>query len=122
MKFSEQEALKLEGAELDAAVAELVMGWERGVGFTGSWITNGAATTLNQMVRISEFTPSTNIAQAYKAEEMVPEERMLDWHLALTQVVAMDEGSVIQTQIRCSRATPTQRCRAMLLWKIRGED
>lgn len=131
MNLTEQEALKLEGAELDAALARNVMGWtmvlaNRAIPTEDEWRDHLHCYQMN----CEDWKPSTNIAQAYEAEEMVPEDldsRKL-YGETLREICFSDDSDTATYRVESvklavwliAHATPTQRCRALLLWKIRG--
>lgn len=114
MKVTEQEIMALEGAELDAAIATEVMGWKKSAYPNNvCWDLTGPA--------VHRWHPSTNISQAYEAEGMVPREQ---WgkHLDAFYSVICRENRLQLDHFRDQlHPTATQRCHALLLWKLRNE-
>jgi hypothetical protein len=97
--------------ELDAAVAEKVMGWtaERKPGLPHMWIPPGHF--------ISGWRPSTDIATAWQVEERIAELGLIDEYCLHLNAIANAhwEGGERQPQRwQLVHALPEDRCRAAL--------
>lgn len=68
-----------------------------------------------------EWSPVTNIAQAFEAEEMVPEDGRHTYGEILSMEVCGHGGSDFQECWDIAHATPLQRCTALLSWKEKDE-
>ena len=125
------------GRELDALVAEKVMGWRKktfpggGGGFT-AWVDeNGKVMKLISNSTMSEtcyrcdyFRPSTDIVDAFEAEEIAIEKYPAMYVHALASVIfvynRVQDISDIKKLCLFIHATPEQRCKAALL-AVMGE-
>jgi len=132
MKYSEQEIMKLEGRELDEAVAVWVMGWESRTPLDRPdyWVRENTKTKsphYHHAATKGYWHPSTNIAQAYEAIQHVKEnffsidisiEGTVDrWdHVSINWNGYADDTVRVKGQGSLTELI----CRALLLWKLRA--
>jgi len=131
------------GRELDALIAEKVMGWRKktfpggGGGFT-AWVDENEkvmklisnSTMSETCYRCDYFRPSTDISAAWEVEAAAMEIDRVEYVAALMQVVwndmnyielaDPDNRTAWQAIPDLLRATPEQRCKAALL-AVMGE-
>ncbi len=104
--LTESEVLAMEaGLEMDGLIATEVCGWKRNPRFNDRWIDEDGFRR--------SFTPSTDIRDAYEAEEAVPEEERE--HNGSILIEVMDDGRLWAIR----HASPLDRSRALLLWAMR---
>ena len=113
------------GRELDALVAEKVMGWKTNWLKTDWWEEINPNTHRHKGL-VKDFKPSTDIAAAFEAETKVIEKDPSMYVHALASVVfgysQVQDISDIRKMCMLIHATPEQRCKAALLAVMNGED
>lgn len=100
--------------ELDIAVAERVMGWQRQDGYN-YWMSFPAGETFNLHALIAKWKPSTDIAFAMRVEDRIAELGLQSpYYGALVNIVAASITDRVFHLFDVVHATPEQRCRAAL--------
>jgi len=113
------------GRELDALVAEKVMGWKTNWLKT-DWYEEVNPNTHRHKGLVKDFKPSTDNAAAFEAEERAIDKDPSMYIHALASVVfgysQVQDISDIRKMCMLIHATPEQRCKAAVLAVMDGED
>jgi hypothetical protein len=112
---------ELSEAELDRAVAERVMGWQRQEGYS-YWMSFPAGETFNLHVLVAAWHPSTSIEFAMQVEDRIAELGLQNDYVAhLWETVGATRNGVnfwtadnFKAFWLCIHASAEQRCRAAL--------
>lgn len=117
MSHTEQQILAMKaGPVINGLIATEIMGWER-VKRCSDRYTDMWKKPNGNFICVEGNLPSQDIAQAYEAEEMVPKDGRFDYGDLVSDITNPDGNASFWTEIH---ATPLQRCKALLIWKMRS--
>lgn len=124
--MTEDEILALEGVELDAAVATEFYGWHVDT-LPHPKLNESMNIYRNKEGQLAElvptFAPTRHMSHVNRAEDEIPEDEWPRWFFALRTIVGAESHGcrLVEVNARTARATATQRCKALLIWKLRHD-